>query len=100
MTVRRGDGGAEPGLGRQIFGRFYRRGIMIPAIFVLATLATVVGARATTHESAAQVEVPVPRSASLQPSMAGGGEERGVDQAPHRPCAGHLPKAGQALPPA
>ena len=69
MTVRRA-GGPERGLGRQVFGRFYRRGILIPGVFVLATVATVVGARATTHAPAAQVAVT--RSASLQPSMAGG----------------------------
>ena len=92
MTVRRGDGGAEPGLGRQIFGRFYRRGIMIPAIFVLATLATVVGARATTHQSAAQVEVTRSASASLQPSRQGAAKKSSALKAGIA-RRGHLPKA-------
>ena len=87
MTVRRGDGGAERGLGRQIFGRFYRRGIVIPAIFVLATLATVVGARATTHQSAAQVAVTRSASASLQPSRQGAAKKSSALKARHRPCA-------------
>ena len=89
MTVRRA-GGPERGLGRQVFGRFYRRGILIPGVFVLATVATVVGARATTHAPAAQVAVT--RSASLQPSMAGGAKHSAPFN--HRTAVrGHLPTA-------
>ena len=91
MTVRRA-GGPERGLGRQVFGRFYRRGILIPGVFVLATLATVVGARATTHAPAAQVAVT--RSASLQPSMAGGAKHSSPFK--HRTAVrGHLPTANK-----
>ena len=92
MTVRRA-GGPERGLGRQVFGRFYRRGILIPAVFVLATVATVVGARATTHASAAQVAVT--RSASLQPSMAGGAKNSRRSSTA-RPCAGTCQRRSSA----
>jgi hypothetical protein len=39
MTMGSGRG-AERGLGRQIVRRFYGRGITIPAVFVLVTVAT------------------------------------------------------------
>jgi hypothetical protein len=39
MTMGRGCG-PEQGLGRQIVRRFYGRGITIPAVFVLVTVAT------------------------------------------------------------
>ena len=59
-------------------------------VFVLATVATVVGARATTHAPAAQVAVT--RSASLQPSMAGGAKHSAPFK--HRTAVrGHLPTA-------
>jgi hypothetical protein len=89
MTVGR-ERGPGRGLGRQLFGRFYRRGIVIPAVFVLATVATVVGARATTHAPGAQVAVT--RSSSLQPSMAGGAKRAASFK--HRTAVRrHLPKA-------
>jgi hypothetical protein len=88
MTVGRG-GGPERELGRQILGRFHRRGIVIPAVFVLVTVATVVGASATTHTSSSQEGV---ARAALQPSMSGGAKN--ATSFKHRKALrGHLPKA-------
>ena len=89
MTMGRGCG-PERGLGRQISRRFSRRGIVISAVFVLVTVATVVGASATRHAPAPQLAVT--RASSPQPSMQGAAKKSSKPRA-RTAVRGHLPKA-------
>jgi hypothetical protein len=87
MRMGRG-GGPGRGLGRQISRRFSRRGLVIPALFALVTVATVVGASATRHAPAAQLAV----TRAPQPSMQGAAKKSSKPRA-RTAVRGHLPKA-------
>ena len=89
MTMR-----YERGRGRRLaeetLRTFTKRWVAVAAILVAAAVATVVAASASTHASPA--EVAVARTASLHPSIAGGGKSS--KSLKHRTAVrGHLPKS-------